>query len=134
MVIPFTAVGLAALVLAAGPALAECKDDIAAIEDQVVAAETGAAPDESGMAATKHQSEVLTGEQETMQSAGTAESSTAPATRHQEETLAGEETTASQEASPEIGQLLQEARDHAAAGDEEACAQKLEEVRSQMGG
>ena len=115
---------LAAALFIASPALADCQDDIAALEGQVTAGETGDAPDESGIPATKHQSEVLEGEQETMESSGTADGTTAPSTEHQEKTL---ETM---EHSPDVAELLQQARDHAEAGDEEACNQKVEEARS----
>lgn len=117
----------AAAIFLATPALADCADEVASLESQVSAAETGAAPDDSGMPATQHQSEVLEGEQETMESSGTADSTTAPSSQHQEETLS------SVEGSSDVAQLLEEAREHAEAGDQEACSQKLEEARTQLG-
>lgn len=119
---------LAAVLFTMSPALADCQDDISALEGQVTTAETGVAPDDSGMPATEHQSELLEGEQETMDSSGTADSTTVPSSQHQEEALEGAEP------SSDVAALLQEARDHAEAGDEEACNQKVEEARSLLEG
>lgn len=119
---------LVAVLFMMSPALADCQEDIAALEGQVTPAETGVAPDESGMPATEHQSQLLEGEQETMQSSGTADSTTAPSSQHQEQTLEEMEHSA------DVAELLQEARDHAEAGDQNACNDKVEEARSLLEG
>src|SRR5262245_7361701 len=49
-----------AIVLAfAAPAFADCKQELAALDQPVVSAETGAATNKSGMPATEHQEQVL---------------------------------------------------------------------------
>lgn len=120
-----------ALLLLAGPAFADCEEDIREVEEAAVAARTGAPAGESGMAATQHQSETLAGEQETTGATGTTESTTAPASRHQEEAIEGEE--ASGDMASEATSLIEEAKELAAAGDEEGCTEKLTEAKSVLG-
>src|SRR3546814_219029 len=74
----------AAMTLLAGPAWAACEDDIQALDEQVVAAETGAAPADGGLPATEHQQEVLSGNDQAV------EQSDMHATQHQQEELSGD--------------------------------------------
>lgn len=143
------AFALAAGTVVAGPAWADCAADASALEEQVVAAETGA-PAEGGMPATEHQAEVLSGDAQT-------EASGMPATEHQQQVLSGEEppletgagaTGDVEAASPhqrevvrevdddskaEAGTLIGEARELAAAGDEAGCQDKLGEAKQVLG-
>lgn len=138
-----------ACALLAGPAWADCAADVAALDEQLIAAETGA-PAEGGMPATEHQAEVLSGDAQTS-------ASNMPATEHQEQVLSGGEppletgagaTGDVEAASPhqrqvvrevdddskaQAGTLLQEARASAEAGDEAGCEQKLSEARRLLG-
>ena len=65
-----------ALILA-GPAFADCNQELKALEQNVVAAGTGASTSETGMPGTKHQEEVLAAKQESGEPETTG--STAPA-------------------------------------------------------
>jgi hypothetical protein len=121
----------AALLSIAGPAFADCNQEIERLNEAVIQAETGASTD-AAMPATQHQEEVLAGEQQggseetgTATSGGQAE---APASPHQEETLAETEGGDQQPAD-----LLAEASDMAEAGDEEGCMQKVTEVKNLLG-
>jgi hypothetical protein len=53
----------ALLVLFSAPAFADCKDELDKLEPADISAETGAATSEAGMTATKHQKEVMSGNQ-----------------------------------------------------------------------
>lgn len=120
-----------ALALAfASPALADCKQELAMLEQKVVAKETGAATGKSGMPATKHQEEV-TGKQQggdpeiTGSTAGKVDS-TSP---HQEQ-VTGERSAQSAE---DASQLMAEARKMSEAGDEQGCLKKLAELKDMLG-
>jgi len=121
----------AAMLSVAGPAFADCNQEIERLNEAVIEAETGASTD-AAMPATPHQEEVLAGEQQSETeetgaalSAGEAE---APASPHQEEALAGTEGGDQQPAD-----ILAEASDMAEAGDEEGCMQKVTEVKNLLG-
>jgi len=121
----------AAMLSVAGPAFADCNQEIERLNEAVIEAETGASTD-AAMPATPHQEEVLAGEQQSETeetgaalSAGEAE---APASPHQEEALAGTEGGDQQPAD-----ILAEASDMAEAGDEEGCMQKVTEVKILLG-
>ena len=144
----------AAVALLAGPAWADCEQDIQALEEQMAAAETGAPSGESEMPATKHQSEVLSGDAQTEASGAVGESDM-PATQHQQQVLSGGEppletgagsTGDVEAASPHQRQVvrevedsdnetqasarLEEARQLAAAGDEAGCQAKVDEAEA----
>src|SRR3546814_17935423 len=73
-----------AMTLLAGPAWAACEDDIQALDEQIVAADTGAAPADGGLPATEHQQEVLSGNDQAV------EQSDMPATQHPQAVLSGD--------------------------------------------
>ena len=81
----------AAILLLAGPAFADCSQEIESLKQAVTEAETGASTAESGMPATKHQEQVLKGDQQGDKAAsGDAAAGQAgvPASPHQEQVLA----------------------------------------------
>jgi hypothetical protein len=148
----------AALSLLAGPAWADCAADIEALDESIVAAETGAAAQDGSLPATEHQEEVLSGSE-----AG----DDMPATEHQQQVLSGEQAP-TEEAPMETGAgtatgsgsgdveaasphqrevvreldddtktqasaLTDEARELAAAGDEAGCLAKVGEAKALLG-
>ena len=54
----------AVILLIAGPAFADCSQEIESLKEAVTEAETGASTTETGMPATKHQEQVLAGDQQ----------------------------------------------------------------------
>ena len=81
----------AAILLLAGPAFADCSQELDSLKQAVTEAETGASTAESGMPATKHQEQVLKGDQQGDKAAsGDAAAGQAgvPASPHQEQVLA----------------------------------------------
>jgi hypothetical protein len=115
----------AATCLLATPVLADCKDDIAAME------ETWAGSGE--MPATQHQQEVLSDAKE---DGDTADPAAAPAadadpaaaaTTHQEEVIEGAPSTG------EAHALLAEAAAMAEAGNEQGCMEKLQQAQQLSG-
>jgi hypothetical protein len=105
----------AALSLLAGPAWADCAAEIEALDESIVAAETGAAPQDSALPATQHQAEVLSpdaagagagagagAEPGDEQAAEAADGAGMPATEHQQQVLSGEQAP-TEEAPVETG-------------------------------
>jgi hypothetical protein len=125
----------ALMLVIAGPAFADCAEELQGLDEAVVQAETGASPD-AALPATPHQEEVLEGNQqgETGEGSG-APSSTGqaevPASPHQQQAL--EEAPAAEGDGQHPAELVAEAREMAAAGDEEGCMQKLAEAKSLLG-
>jgi hypothetical protein len=112
----------------AGPAFADCAQELKAIEQNVVSAETGASTNQSGMPVTKHQEELLPGKQgsgdpETTASTGTVK----PTSPHQEQ------VTGTATAGEHASQVMAEARKMAEAGDEQGCMKKLAELKEALG-
>jgi hypothetical protein len=120
-----------ALVLA-GPAFADCKQEIQSLSEKVTEAETGASSADTGLPATPHQEEVLAGNEQGKRgdTAGASDAGQAdvPASPHQQQVLAG-----TQGAGQQPADLMTEARDMAEAGDEEGCMQKVTQVKSMLG-
>jgi hypothetical protein len=122
----------AAILLLAGPAFADCSQEIDSLKQAVTEAETGASTAESGMPATKHQEQVLKGDQQGDKAAsGDAAAGQAgvPASPHQEQVLA--EPAAGGNA--QAADLVSQASDMAAAGDEQGCMQKVAEAKDLLG-
>jgi hypothetical protein len=124
----------ALILVVAGPAFADCNQEIQNLDEAVTQAETGASSAGTGLPATPHQEQVLAGEQKgetgaTGQSgAGQAD---VPASPHQQQVLAGAQTGENEGKQP--ADLIAEARDMAKSGDEEGCMQKLAEAKSMLG-
>ena len=110
----------AAMLVIAGPAFADCSQEIETLKEAVTQAETGASSTETGLPATPHQEQVLAGNQggdEGEAGAGGAGQADVPASPHQQQVLA--EPAAGDAASGEqAAELVAEAGDMAEAGDE----------------
>jgi len=124
------AVTAAFTLIFAGPAIADCNQELKALEQNVVAAGTGASTSETGMPGTKHQKEVLgkqkSGESETTGSTAQAVTSASP---HQEQVTGLKGAGTDQHAS----QLMAEARKLAQAGNEQACMDKVAQIKDMLG-
>jgi hypothetical protein len=125
----------AVVLLIAGPAFADCNQEIESLKQAVTEAETGASTAETGMPATKHQEQVLAGDQQGDKAASgdtAAGQAGVPASPHQEQVLA--EPAAGKAASgQQATDLVAQASDMAAAGNEEGCMQKVAEVKDLLG-
>ena len=125
----------AAILLIAGPAFADCSKEIDSLKQAVTEAETGASAADSGMPATKHQEQVLAGDQQGDKAASgdaTAGQAGVPASPHQEQVLA--EPAAGGDASgQQAADLVAQASDMAAAGNEAGCMQKVAEAKDLLG-
>ena len=120
-----------ALVLA-GPAFADCMQEIQSLSEAVTQAETGASS-AAGLPATPHQEEVLAGSQQgnTAQAgASDAGEGEMPASPHQQQALTQQ---TDQGGGQQPADLIAEARDMVEAGDEEGCMQKITQAKSLLG-
>jgi hypothetical protein len=123
----------AVILLIAGPAFADCNQEIESLKQAVTEAETGASTTESGMPATKHQEQVLAGDQQGDKAAsGDAAAGQAgvPASPHQEQVLA---EPAAGPSGQQAADLVAQASDMAAAGNEEGCMQKVAGAKDLLG-
>jgi hypothetical protein len=125
----------ALMLVLAGPAFADCAEELEDLHEAVVQAETGASPD-AAFPATPHQEEVLEGNQqgETGEGSGgpsSAGSADLPASPHQQQVL--EEAPTGEGGGQHPAELVAEAREMAAAGDEEGCMQRVAEAKSLLG-
>jgi hypothetical protein len=122
----------AVLLVLAGPAFADCKQEIQSLSERVTQAETGASSADTGLPATPHQEEVLAGNQQGKSGeaagAGEADQGDMPESPHQQQALAETQGGGQQPAD-----LMAEARDMAEAGNEDGCMQKVTQVKSLLG-
>jgi hypothetical protein len=125
----------AAILLLAGPAFADCSQELESVKQAVTEAETGASTAESGMPATKHQERVLKGDQQGDKAASDAAAAQAgvPASPHQEQVLAEPAAGGSAASGQQAADLVAQASDMAAAGDEAGCMQKVAEAKDLLG-
>ena len=126
----------AAILLIAGPAFADCSKEIDSLKQAVTEAETGASAAESGMPATKHQEQVLAGDQQGDKAASgdaTAGQAGVPASPHQEQVLAEPAAGGDAASGQQAADLVAQASDMAAAGDEAGCMQKVAEAKDLLG-
>ena len=123
----------AVILMIAGPAFADCSQEIESLKGAVTEVETGASTAETGLPATKHQEQVLTGDQQGGKAAsGAGGQAAVPASPHQEQALA--EPAAGKAASgQQAADLVAQAGDMAAAGNEEGCMQKVAEAKDLLG-
>ena len=123
----------AVLLLIAGPAFADCSQEIESLKGAVTEVETGASTAETGLPATKHQEQMLAGDQQGDKAAsGAGGQAAVPASPHQEQVLA--EPAAGKAASgQQAADLVARASDMAAAGNEEGCMQKVAEAKDLLG-
>ena len=119
--------------LIAGPAFADCSQEIESLKGAVTEAETGASSTESGLPATKHQEQVLTGNQQGDKTAPAPVSGrcpgVAPPGAGPRRKAAGGDAAAGQQAAD----LVAQASDMAEAGNEEGCMQKVAEAKDLLG-
>ena len=122
----------AIMVAIAGPAFADCDQEIRSLDEAVTQAETGASTD-AALPATPHQEEVLAGGQQGGGAAGPSDTGQAdvPASPHQQEVLA--ETPTGERGGQQPADLIAEARDMAKAGDEEGCMEKVTQAKDLLG-
>jgi hypothetical protein len=116
------------LLVLAGPAFADCNQEIESLGEVVTQAETGASSSSTGLPATEHQKQGL-GRQEGKQGETTGangpEQAVAPISPHQQQVFKGGQANKEQ-----LGQLLAEAGEMVTAGDEQGCMQNVTRVKS----
>ena len=80
----------AAILLIAGPAFADCTQELESLKGAVTEVETGASTAATGLPATKHQEQVLAGDQGDKAASGASAGGQAdvPASPHQQQVLA----------------------------------------------
>jgi hypothetical protein len=117
-----------ALLVLAGPAFADCDQEIASLREAVTQAETGASTTTTGLPATEHQKEVLAGQKRKQGEITGAGQAVAPISPHQQQVLKEGQGNAQQPAL-----LLAQAKDKAKAGDEQGCMQDVAQVKSLLG-
>jgi hypothetical protein len=119
------------LLVLAGPAFADCNQEIENLGEAVTQAETGASSTSTGLPATEHQKEVL-GSQDGKQGETTGANGpghpVAPISPDQQQVLEAGQANKEQPA-----QLLAEAGDMVKAGDEEGCIQNVAPVEDLLG-
>jgi hypothetical protein len=130
----------ALMLLIAGPAFADCSQEIQSLKEAVTQAETGATSAETGVPATQHQEQVLAGNQQGDKStagAGAAGQADVPESPHQQQVLAEPAAGATGSGNAASGQqvtdLVTQASDMAEAGNEEGCMQKVAEAKDLLG-
>jgi hypothetical protein len=125
----------AAILLIAGPAFADCSQEIESLKAAVTEAETGASTAGTGMPATKHQEQVLAGDQQANKSSADAAAGQAgvPASPHQEQVLAEPAARGHAASGQQAADLVTQASDMAAAGDEQGCMQRVAEAKDLLG-
>jgi hypothetical protein len=130
----------AVMLLIAGPAFADCSQEIQSLKEAVTQAETGASSAETGLPATQHQEQVLAGDQQGDKGAagaGVAGQADIPPSPHQEQLLAdpaagpagGGDAASGQQAAD----LVAQAGDMAEAGNEQGCMQKVTQAKDLLG-
>ena len=120
----------AVILLIAGPAFADCSQEIESLKEAVTQAETGASTAGTGLPATKHQEQVLAGDQQGDEAAAgedAAGQAGVPASPHQEQVLA------EPAAGGNAADLVAQASEMAEAGNEEGCMQKVAEAKDLLG-
>ena len=122
----------AVMLLIAGPAFADCSQEIQSLKAAVTQAETGASSAETGIPATQHQEQVLAGDQQADKgAAGAATGGQAdiPASPHQQQVLAEPAAGPSQggdaASAQQAADMVAQAGDMLEAGNEEGCMQKV---------
>lgn len=115
----------------AAPAVADCKEELNKLKQPAVNAETGAATDKSGMPATKHQEQVLSGEQQKngTETTGSTTGAVEAISPHQKQ-VTGQP---SDQPADKIGELMAAARKMVDSGDEQGCLKNVSELKDLMG-
>jgi hypothetical protein len=130
----------AVILVLAGPASADCDQEIAGLQEAVTQAETGASSAGTGLPATQHQGQVLTGDQQGDEAAaggGAAGQADVPASPHQKQVLAepaaGPAGGGDADPGQQAAELVAQASDMVKAGNEEGCMQKVAEAKDLLG-
>jgi hypothetical protein len=126
----------AVIVLISGPALADCAQEIKSLKEAVTQTETGASSAKTGLPATKHQEQVLAGNQQGDKStagAGAAGQADVPESPHQQQALAEPAAGGNAASGQQAADLVAQASDMAEAGNEEGCMQKVAEAKDLLG-
>jgi hypothetical protein len=125
------ATAVAFILILASQAFADCNQELKILEQKVISAETGASPSETGMAATKHQEELLAGKQKSgaPETTGTTARALEPASPHQEQVTGKRSVQGGEHAT----QMIVEARKMSEAGDEQGCMKKAAELKDMLG-
>jgi hypothetical protein len=124
----------AIILMIAGPAFADCSQEIESLKEAVTEVETGASTAETGLPATKHQEQVLAGDQQGDKAAsGAGGQADVPASPHQEQVLAEPAAGGKAASGQQAADLVAQASDMAAAGNEEGCMQKVAEAKDLLG-
>jgi hypothetical protein len=130
----------AAMLLIAGPALADCGQELEGLKEAVTQAETGASSAGTGLPATEHQGQVLAGDQQGDEAAaggGAAGEADVPASPHQKQVLAepaaGPAGGGDADPGQQAAELVAQASDMVKAGNEEGCMQKVAEAKDLLG-
>ncbi len=114
----------------ASPAFADCQQEVTKLDETVMTAETGAETGEGGMPATVHQEQVLGENRTEGEAAGASDTGSVEAVSpHQREVL----KDVPDDDRTQAATLLGEAREMAAAGNEQGCMDKLAEVKTLLG-
>jgi hypothetical protein len=126
----------AVVVLVAGPAFADCSREIQSLKEALTEAETGASSTATGLPATRHQEQVLAGNQGG-DKAGVPGPADMPASPHQQKVLgepaAGPAGASDLTAGQQAADLVAQAGDMGEAGDEEGCMQKVSQAKGLLG-
>jgi hypothetical protein len=113
----------------ASPAFADCQQEISKLDEAVIATATGAETGDTDMPATVHQQQVLDENQTEGEAAEAATGSVEAVSPHQRDVL----REVPDDDRTQATTLLSEARDMAAAGNEQGCMDKVAEVKTLLG-
>ena len=119
----------ALLGLLAIPAFANCEQELGKLKDAVTTAETGAATEQSGVPATKHQEEVLSGDKAA--TAGADTTGSVEAVSPHQKAVTGMKNGSTDAAHP--SDMMKQAGDLAKSGDEAGCMEKVEQIKTMIG-
>jgi hypothetical protein len=119
----------AVILLIAGPAFADCSQEIQSLKEAVTQAETGASSSETGLPATQHQEQVLAGDQQGDKGAAGA----GVAGQVLADPAAGPAGGGDAASGQQAADLVAQAGDMAEAGNEEGCMQKVTQAKDLLG-
>ena len=116
-------------ILSASSAFADCSQDLNNLKQAVVSAETGASTNQSGMPATKHQEQVLRGNQQDSGITGSTSQGVQAVSPHQQQ-VTGQATGQNAD---QVSRMMRDATKMAQAGDEQGCTMKVAEIKRMIG-
>ncbi len=115
--------------LLAFPAFANCEQELSKLNEAVTASETGSTTEQ--VPVTKHQEEVMSGDQGTASTEpnGSSGQAVEAASPHQKEVMGNKDAADAQHPS----EMMKEADDLAKAGDEVGCMEKVTQLKELIG-